>query len=148
MFPDCTLMNSYLRQPTDGEMNQRNPDPKEPANWPLWPQAKSGGQKSIDHTCRPCHAPASRTGAPPKPPRKTVPSVVLRCPDWFHSVFLVLSQFPPFLHSWTPGGQDDESEGKSEGRKRQAHHGIFEGSTIHTAFSAAVRSRSLRRLAV
>ena len=30
----------------------RNPDPAEPADWPPWPQAGSGGRKSIDHTSR------------------------------------------------------------------------------------------------
>jgi len=75
----------------------------------------------------------------PKIARKTVPSVVPRCPDWCGSVFLVWSQFPPFC---TPGtrGQGDGHGAKPRpinAKKPRVNSG-FRGKTLH--FEAFCRS--------
>ena len=75
----------------------------------------------------------------PKNARKTVPSVVPRCPYWCHTVFLVLSQFSPFC---TPGtrGQGDGNGAKPRpinAKKPRVNSG-FRGKTLH--FEAFCRS--------
>ena len=75
----------------------------------------------------------------PKNARKTVPCVVPRCPDWCHTVFLILSQFPPLLHSWSPG-TGRRTRAKTEAHKRKETPSKLGVSEINAAFFNAYRS--------
>ena len=76
---------------------------------------------------------------PPKPPRKTVPSVVPRCPYWCHTVFLVLSQFSPFCTPGTRGqGHGHGPKPRSINAKKPRVNSGFRGKTLR--FEAFCRS--------
>ena len=120
---------------------RRNPDPEEPADWPPWPQADSGGQKSIDHTSRSRHAPVSPTGAAPKSPEK-------RCRVWCRGARLGAIQFSSYcrsfplfalLHSCSPG-TGRRTRAKSKARKRKETLRKLRSSWKKTAFFNACRS--------
>ena len=94
-----------------------------------------------------CNAPVSLTGEVPEHARKTVPSVVPRCPYWCHSVFLVLSQFSPFR---TP---DSRGQGHRYGPKARAinakkprENSGFRGKTLHFEVSCRSGETGIRTL--
>jgi hypothetical protein len=97
----------------------------------VFSKGRKGGQSrqrtSFPNRC--CH----------KNARKTVPSVVPRCPYWCHSVFLVLSQFSPFC---TPDsrGQGDRYGPKARAinAKKPQENLEFRGKTLR--FEASCRS--------
>ena len=75
----------------------------------------------------------------PKNARKTVPSVVPRCPDWCHSVFLVLSQVSPFCTPRTRGqGDGHGAKPRPINAKKPRVNSGFRGKTLH--FEAFCRS--------
>jgi hypothetical protein len=68
-----------------------------------------------------------------------VPSVVPRCPDWCHSVFLVLSQFSPFCTPGTRGqGHGHGPKPRPINAKKPRVSSGFRGKTMH--FEAFCRS--------
>ena len=127
-----------LRNSACGELQQQNPEAGElpaRARRAELTRVHSLGQRPQPPP--PCTGFSNRCCS--KNARKTVPSVVPRCPYWCHSVFLVLSQFSPFCTPGTQGqGDGHGAKPRSTNAKKPRVNSGFRGKTLH--FEAFCRS--------